>query len=194
MNDSVHTKGQPLSRMAAFISILVSTLVQPAAWADDPVPTDPPSTLSAAGRASCLSTDEEGFENVQLETSDSRLHEQLFEQVLHATTIQRIDHPLTDSIRVYCFRGVLVVIRQDLRTPRPTGWVQLNFIVKDVAAVQQELESTIRMASLSQLSEEDRAKIVRLRMKPGVMRGNRKVDRLEVYGPEGFLIGFDQLK
>ena len=32
------------------------------------------------------------------------------------------------------------------------------------------------------------------RMKPDVTRGQRKVDRLEVYGPEGFLIGFDQSK
>jgi hypothetical protein len=103
-----------------------------------------------------------------------------------------LDHPLTDYIRAYCFRGVLVVIRQDLRTPRPTGWVQINFVVKDVAAVQRELESAYRTGPLSQLIEPERDKIVRFRMKPGVMRGNRKVDRLEVYGPEGFLIGFDQ--
>jgi hypothetical protein len=105
-----------------------------------------------------------------------------------------LDHPLTDHIRAYCFRGVLVVIRQDLRTPRPTGWVQLNFIVKDVVAVQRELESAYRAAALSQLSEQERDKIVRFRMKPDVMRGNRKVNRLEVYGAEGFLIGFDELK
>ncbi len=129
----------------------------------------------------------EGFENVQIETSDIRLHELLFEQVLHAAAVQRLDHPQTDYLRTYCYRGILVVIRQDLRTPRPTGWVQLNFIVSNVAAVQQELESASQV-----LNEKERQEVARFRMKPGVMRGQRKVDRLELYGPEGFLVGFDQ--
>lgn len=129
----------------------------------------------------------EGFDNIQIETSDISLHERFFEQVLHAAVVQRLDHPLIDHIRIYCYRAVAVVIRQDLRTPRPTGWVQLNFMVNDVAAVQQELESAART-----LSEQERSKVVGFRLKRGVMRGNRKVDRLEVYGPEGFLMGYDQ--
>ena len=136
----------------------------------------------------------EGFSNFQIETSDITLHERLFELVFHAPTIQRLDHPQTDLIRIYCLRDIIVSIRQDLRNPRPTGWVQINFWVKDVASVQETLQSAVRDSALAQLAETDRDKIVRFRLKPGVMRGNRKVDRLEVYGPEGFLIGFDQPK
>ena len=142
--------------------------------------------------AACGPSTTEGFSNIQIETSDITLHERLFEQVLHANSIKRLDHPQTDLIRIYCLRGVVVGIRQDLRTPRPTGWVQINFWVTDVASLQETLQSAVRDSSLAQLTETDRDKIVRFRMKPGVMRGNRKVDRLEVYGPEGFLIGFDQ--
>ena len=86
------------------------------------------------------------------------------------------------------------MVRQDLRTPRPTGWVQINFTVSDVAALQGELEQAYRASSVYQLSEEDRAKIVRFRLKPDVMRGDRQVIRLEVAGPEGFMIGFDQVQ
>ena len=99
-----------------------------------------------------------------------------------------------DSLRGYCYRGVLIVVRQDFRTPRPTGWVQINFLVSNVAALQGELEQAYRASSVYQLSEEDRAKIVRFRLKPDVMRGDRQVIRLEVAGPEGFMIGFDQDK
>ncbi|HEY7532570.1 MAG TPA: hypothetical protein VH681_07255 [Nitrospiraceae bacterium] len=183
-----------MNRSAALIGFLLVALAQPAARAEDPFPTHSQQTVNPTNEASCHQVDQEGFENIQIETADIRLHEQLFEQVLSVPAVQRLDHPLTDHIRAYCFRGVLVVIRQDLRTPRPTGWVQLNFIVKDVVAVQRELESAYRAAALSQLSEQERDKIVRFRMKPDVMRGNRKVNRLEVYGAEGFLIGFDELK
>jgi hypothetical protein len=138
-------------------------------------------------QSTCGESKGEGFENVQIETSDIRLHELLFEQVLHAVAVQRLDHPQTDHLRTYCYRGIVIVIRQDLRTPRPTGWVQLNFIVSNVAHVQQELESASQT-----LNEQERQQVARFRMKPDVMRGKRKVDRLEVYGPEGFLIGFDQ--
>lgn len=179
-------------RLAAFIGILVGSLGQSVIRAEDSLSTHPHPTLMQTSEASCRLTGREGFENIQIETSDIRLHEQLFEQVLSVPAVHRLDHPLTDSLRAYCFRGVLVVIRQDLRTPRPTGWVQINFIVKDVAAVQRELESAYRAGPLSRLSEPERDKIVRFRMKQDVTRGNRKVDRLEVYGPEGFLIGFDQ--
>jgi hypothetical protein len=65
-------------------------------------------------------------------------------------------------------------------------------LIKDVASVYETLQSAVRQSPLAQLAEADREKIVRFRMKPGVTRGHRKVDRLEVYGPEGFLIGFDQ--
>jgi len=136
----------------------------------------------------------EGFESVQLETSDIKRHEQFFEAVLHAPVVQSLNHPQMDRLRGYCYRGVLIVVRQDLRTPRPTGWVQINFTVSDVAALQGELEQAYRASSIYQLSEEDRAKIVRFRLKPDVMRRDRQVLRLEVAGPEGFMIGFDQDK
>ena len=136
----------------------------------------------------------EGFESVQVETSDITRHEQFFQTVLHAPVVQSMDHPQVDSLRGYCYRGVLIVVRQDLRTPRPTGWVQINFAVLDVAAVQEEVESSYRASALSQLAEEERTKIVRFRLKPEVSRGHRKATRFEVTGPEGFMIGFDQYK
>ena len=148
----------------------------------------------AGEHPACGASAVEGFSNIQIETSDITLHERLFEQVFHANSIQRLDHPQTDAIRIYCLRDVVVTIRQDFRNPRQTGWVQINYWVKDAAAIQETLQAAVRESSLGQLTEADRDKIVRFRMKPGVMRGDRKVDRLEVYGPEGFLIGFDQPK
>jgi hypothetical protein len=136
----------------------------------------------------------EGFQSVQIETSDITRYERFFESVLHAQVVQSLDHPQVDSLRSYCYRGVLIVIRQDLRTPRPTGWVQINFAVSDVAAVQAEVEGSYRASTLSQLAEEERTKIVRFRLKPEVSRGHRKAIRFEVTGPEGFMIGFDQYK
>src|SRR5262245_33596666 len=136
----------------------------------------------------------DGLENVQIETSDIRSFQQFFESVFQTPPVEQIEHPGTDSLRGYCYRGVLIVIRQDFRTPRPTGWVQLNFRVQDVAAVQEKLEGAYRGSPLFQLKEEERAKIVRFRLKPNVMRSGRQVIRLEVSGPEGFMIGFDQAK
>ena len=136
----------------------------------------------------------DGLENVQIETSDIRSFQQFFESVFQTPPVEQVEHPGTDSLRGYCYRGVLIVIRQDFRTPRPTGWVQLNFQVQDVAAVQEKLEGAYRASPLFQLQESDRAKIVRFRLKPNVMRSGRQVIRLEVSGPEGFMIGFDQVK
>jgi hypothetical protein len=133
-----------------------------------------------------------GLENVQIETSDIRSFQQFFESVFQTPPVEQIEHPGTDSLRGYCYRGVLIVVRQDFRTPRPTGWVQLNFKVQDVAAVQEKLEGAYRQSPLFQLQESERAKIVRFRLKPNVMRSGRQVTRLEVSGPEGFMIGFDQ--
>ena len=156
-------------------------------------------TDSASHEGSCNaaiqgSGSHEGFESVQVETSDITRYEQFFESVLHAPVIQSLDHPQVDRLRGYCYRGVLIVVRQDLRTARPTGWVQINFAVSDVAAVQEEVERSYRASTLSQLPEEERAKIVRFRLKPEVSRGHRKATRFEVTGPEGFMIGFDQYK
>jgi len=148
--------------------------------------------LDAEEPLACGPSPTEGFSNIQIETADITLHERLFELVFHAPSLQRLDHPQTDLIRIYCLRDVVVAIRQDLRHPRQTGWVQVNFWVKDVASIHQALQSAVRDSALAQLPEADRDNVVRFRMKPGVMRGHRKVDRLEVYGPEGFLIGFDQ--
>ena len=149
-------------------------------------------SVRAEEHPNCGPAAAEGFSNIQIETSDITLHERLFEQVFHATSLERLDHPQTDYIRIYCLHDVVVAIRQDLRHPRQTGWVQINFWVKDVASIHETLQSAVRGSPLSQLAEADREKVVRFRLKPGVMRGHRKVDRLEVYGPEGFLIGFDQ--
>jgi hypothetical protein len=134
------------------------------------------------------------FEGVQIETSNLTNYEQFFESVLHAPVVQRMDHPQVDSLRGYCYRGVLVVVRQDFRTPRPTGWVQINFTVSNADTVREEIERSIRASTLHERGEEERAKVVRVRLKTDVMRGGRKAIRLEVFGPEGFMIGFDQYK
>jgi hypothetical protein len=190
----------PLLGLSAFLSTVMVTLA-----ADGTTPHQSSHAEASAcphsgqdpvvSAPSTPSADEStAFENVQIETSDLTRHERFFEAVLHAPVVQRMDHPQVDSLRGYCYRGVLIVVRQDLRTPRPTGWVQINFTVSDAAAVQEELERSVRASSLYELSEEERAKVVRFRLKPDVMRGARKAVRLEVFGPEGFMIGFDQYK
>jgi hypothetical protein len=165
--------------------------LEAAAYNSQPAPSERHTKMRHAIDARCRASDSSPFENIQIETTDIHLHEQLFESVLQASLVQRLNHPHIDHIRAYCYRQVLVVIRQDLRAPHPTGWVQLNFLVSDVAMLQQELEATAHTA-LDTIDVETREKIVRLRLKRGVMRNNHTVDRLEVYGPEGFLIGFDQ--
>lgn len=134
------------------------------------------------------------FEGVQVETADIHSYEVFFEAILQAQPVLRIDHPQVDHLRGYCYRNVLVVVRQDLKTPRPTGWLQVNFAVSDVSAIHHELERALEKSSLAQQDEAGREKIVRLRLKPDVPRSNCRAIRLEVNGPEGFLVGFDQFK
>jgi hypothetical protein len=136
----------------------------------------------------------EGLEGVQLEVSDMAPYELFFLKVLHAEEVQRVDHPQIDFLRGYCYRNVLIVVRQDVRTPRPTGWVQVNFSVADVGAVQRQMERALRESEVAQLDDAERAKVVRLRLKSDVSRNNCRAARLEVSGPEGFMIGFDQFK
>jgi hypothetical protein len=188
-----------MHRLVCLTSASVLLIAATAASAEDVPQTQHHQVDSSSQERSCKAVIQgpgsyEGFESVQLETSDITRHEQFFESVLHAAVVQHLDHPQVDSLRGYCYRGVLIVVRQDLRTARPTGWVQINFMVSDVAALQAELEQAYRASSVYQLSEEDRAKIVRFRLKPDVMRGGRQMIRLEVAGPEGFMIGFDQAK
>jgi hypothetical protein len=168
-------------------------------WAEDAPQTRHHQPDSASQEQSCKAASQdsaplEKLESVQIETTDITLYEQFFEAVLQVPVVQRAEHPHADRLRGYCYRGLLIVVRQDLRTPRPTGWVQLNFRVPDVAAVQEEIERLYRGSSVPQLAETERAKIVRFRFKPDVMRGDRRVARFEVAGPEGFMIGFDQDK
>ena len=168
------------------------------AWADEP-PAHHGQTEAGAQERPCKAATQvvaasDQFDGVQVETSDIALFEQFFESVLQVPVVQHADHSQADHLRGYCYRGVLVVVRQDLRMARPTGWVQLNFRVADVAAVREEIERGYQASSVSKLTEADRAKIVRFRFKPDVMRGERKVSRFEVAGPEGFMIGFDQPK
>jgi hypothetical protein len=166
-------------------------------WADEAPKTHHQQADAGSETHSCptaMQHQTDQFEGVQVETSDIGLFEQFFQTVLQAPLVQHADHPQADHLRGYCYRGVLVVVRQDLRTARPTGWVQLNFRVPDVAAVQEEIERIYRVSAVSQLAERDRAKIVRFRFKPDVMRGDQKVARFEIAGPEGFMIGFDQVK
>lgn len=136
----------------------------------------------------------EGLEGLQVETSDIKLFEGFFESVLRAKPVLKKDHPDKDMLRGYCYRNVLIVIRQDVRQPRPTGWVQVNFSEQDVVKLQGELERFLNESPLSKLEAAERNRIVRFKLKPDVKRGPRKANRLEVGGPEGFMIGFDQYK
>jgi hypothetical protein len=145
---------------------------------------------AVCGAAVTNPVDTARFQGIQLETSDISQHETLFESVLKAQVVFKIDHPQVDHLRGYCYRDVLVVIRQDLKTPRPTGWVQINFLVPDVETVKTELEQALVAAQAGKVPRAS----ARLRIKPGVPRSNCRVTRLEVSGPEGFLIGFDQVK
>jgi len=135
-----------------------------------------------------------GFEGVQIETADITLYELLFETILQAQRVQTMEHPQIDRLRGYCYRDVLIVVRQDLKTARPTGWVQINYTVPDVAAVQRELEQAYRKSPVARRDDAERNTIVRFRLKPDVRRGDCRASRLEVGGPEGFMIGFDQFK
>jgi hypothetical protein len=141
-----------------------------------------------------LMSDSPGFEGVQIETGDITLYELFFETILQAKRVQTMEHPQVDRLRGYCYRDVLIVVRQDLKTARPTGWVQINYAVPDVAAVQQELEQAYRASPVAQRDEAEQNKIVRFRLKPDVRRGDCRAVRLEIGGPEGFMIGFDQFK
>jgi len=139
-------------------------------------------------------SDSPGFEGVQIETADITLYELFFETILQAQRVQTMEHPQIDRLRGYCYRDVLIVVRQDLKSARPTGWVQINYAVPDVVTVQQELEQSYRASPVGQRNETERNKIVRFRLKPDVRRGDCRAVRLEVAGPEGFMIGFDQFK
>lgn len=134
------------------------------------------------------------LDSVQIETSDLKSFEIFFGDVLKAPLIERRDHPDKDSVRGYCYQGIRIVVRQDHAAPRRTGWVQINFTVPDVDAVLREIERANKNSTLALLSDTERDKIVRIRLKPDVRRGNRKATRLEVAGPEGFMIGFNQYK
>lgn len=159
-------------------------------WADEPSPRERHSPCDSSLDAGST---QGGLQGLQIETNDIAAYERFFSDVLHAAVVQHIDHPQIDMLRGYCYRDVLIVVRQDVRSPRPTGWIQINFSVSDVAAVQRELEQALQESGLEQKSEEQK-KIVRLRFKPDVARHNCRASRLEVGGPEGFMLGFDQFK
>jgi hypothetical protein len=191
--------GRTLHRFVYLISASVLMIAVTAASAEDVPQIQHHQADSASHEGSCTaaiqgSASLEGFESVQVETSDITRYEQFFESALHAPVVLSLDHPQVDKLRGYCYRGVVIVVRQDLRTSRPTGWVQINFTVSDVAAVQTEVEASYRASALSQLAEEERTKIVRFRLKSEVSRGHRRATRFEVTGPEGFMIGFNQYK
>lgn len=159
----------------------------------------PPEQASSQGHSKCgpslpSASSRSELEGIQIETSDIGLYELFLSQVVHADEVQRIDHPQIDFIRGYCYRNVLIVVRQDVKTPRPTGWVQVNFSVADVGDVQKQIERALRDSDVAKLDDAERAKVVRLRLKSDVSRSNCRAARLEVSGPEGFMIAFDQFK
>lgn len=174
------------------VALVVLAGSETTVWADD---TEARQSSSPSDSLCVPSASSHGdLEGVQVETSDIGLHERFFSQVLHAREVQRIDHPQVDFLRSYCYRNVLIVVRQDVRTPRPTGWIQVNFSVADVGELQQQLEQALRESDIAKLDDAERTKVVRIRFKPDVPRNNCRVARLEVNGPEGFMLGFDQFK
>lgn len=190
-------KRQQCSIACAWMAVVMGSLAvsETAVWADT-VQAQQGSVQSESRCVTSLqpATSREGLQGIQLETSDMAPYELFFVKVLHAKEVQRIDHPQIDLLRGYCYRNVLIVVRQDVKTPRPTGWVQVNFSVADVGALQQEVEQALRESDVAKLDDAERAKVIRLRLKADVPRNNCRVARLEVSGPEGFMIGFDQLK
>jgi hypothetical protein len=162
--------------------------------ADEPVPS------SQAGRSADVCAErssrdtENAFDSVQFETTDMKSFEVFFGDVLKASLIERRDHPDKDTIRDWCYRGIRIVVRRDLVVPRPTGWVQLNFAVPDVGAIQRELDAALKGSAIASLGQMEREKIVRIRLKQDVRRGASRADRLEVTGPEGFMMGFNQYR
>lgn len=135
--------------------------------------------------------EEPSLESVQVETSDLRLYERFFERFLGAHLVFAMDHPLVDQIRTYCYHKVAIAIRQDLKTPRPTGWVQINFLVDDLATVEQELKEAGQRLAVSEPGTSGEPYPIRI--KKGVPRNRCRVDRVEISGPEGFMIGFHHL-
>lgn len=135
---------------------------------------------------------EPALESLQVETSDIRAYEHFFEQYLRIPASLHLDHPQVDHVRAYCYRNVLIVVRQDIELPRPTGWVQVNFIVPDLQSVQRELEDAARRLASAEADPPSTA--YRLRLKSDVPRNYCRVDRLELSGPEGFMIGFNQVR
>lgn len=131
------------------------------------------------------------LESVQIETSDLRLYERFFERFLGAHLMFSMDHPLVDQIRTYCYHRLLITIRKDLKTPRPTGWIQVNFLVDDLATIEQELKEAGHRLASSEPGISGEPYLIRV--KRGVPRNLCRVDRLELIGPEGFLIGFNQI-
>lgn len=140
------------------------------------------------GRASAVDLD-----SIQIETVDLASYEQFF-SILKAPLIEQHEHPGRDRLRGYCYRGVVIIVRQDMQTSRSTGWVQINFTVQDAVAIQQELERLISESQVAKLEETERNNIIRFHLKPVVKRGDRKAVRFEVFGPNGFMIGFNQYK
>ena len=119
--------GNSLHRLVCLTSASVLLIALTAASAEDVPQIQHHQADSASHEGSCAAEIQGpavlgGFESLQVETSDITRYEQFFESVLRAPVVQRMDHPQVDSLRGYCYRGVLIVVRQDLRTPRPTGW------------------------------------------------------------------------
>jgi len=184
-----------------WFGVLLSVLMSSAAFSDEgsgplhkdhtlPSVTtqDIPALCVHEGRASALDLD-----SIQIETADLAPYERFFD-ILKAPLLEQHEHPGRDRLRGYCYRGIVIIVRQDLQQPRPTGWVQINFTVQDAAAIQQELEGFYGASPVAKLEEAERNKIMRFRLKPDVKRGDRKAVRLEVFGPDGFMIGFNQYK
>lgn len=161
---------------------------------EDVQPRQTDGQVDGCARSQPSGSPNEALEGIQVETADIVKYERFFLQVLHAEEVMRIDHPQVDHIRGYCYRGLLMVVRQDLRAPRPSGWVQVNFAVADVGTIQREIEQAVRASELDALQESERAQVVRIRLKPDVPRTHCRAIRLEVGGPEGFMVGFDQFK
>src|SRR5437016_12643843 len=113
-----------LHRLVYLISASALLIAVAAASAEDVPQTQHRQADSASQERSCKAAIQgpaslEGFESVQVETSDITRDEQFFETVLHEPDVERMDHPQMDRFRGYCHRGVVGLVRNDARTSVP---------------------------------------------------------------------------
>ena len=84
------------------------------------------------------------------------------------------------------------MVRQDLRTVRPTGWVQLNFWVSDVGGAGRDRAGSTASSVLLNWRRRIGAKSFVFGSSRTSCAGIERSPTWKSPDPEGFMIGFDQ--